>query len=84
MSGTCELSGKRTRFGKNVSFSKRRTNRTFGANVHRKRIYVPELGSFVRLNVSTHALRVIDKKGLTAYLRDEGLRLQDIVDKRRT
>jgi large subunit ribosomal protein L28 len=47
--------------------------------VQDKRIYVPELGRMVKLRVSARALRTLNKKGLTAYLRAEGLSLNDII-----
>lgn len=79
MSRVCAISGKKPAFGRNVSHSKRRTNRRFEPNVQSHRVYVPELGQHVRLQLSTHALRTINRKGVMAYLRDEGLTLTDIV-----
>lgn len=63
MAKKCELSGKTTVFGRNVSFSKRRTSRTYKPNVHSHRIWVPELNRYVRMNVSTRGLRSIAKHG---------------------
>ena len=79
MGKRCAISGKTTAFGRNVSFSKRRTSRRFGANIQRKRIFVPELGRTVRLDLSTHAMRSIDRRGLTAYLASEGKTLHDLI-----
>lgn len=79
MGGTCAISGKTTTFGRNVSHSKRRTNRSVKANIQRKRIYVPELGRTIRLDLSTHAIRTIDKKGLSAYLKSEGITLKELL-----
>ena len=79
MSKRCVISGKTTTFGRNVSFSKRRTNKRIGANIQMKRIFVPELNQNVRLKLSTHAIRTIDKKGLAAYLKSEGKTLKDIL-----
>lgn len=79
MSRICAITGKRVAFGRNVSHSKRRTSRRFEANIHDKRIFVPELGRTVRLRLSTRAIRTIDKKGLAATLRDEGLTLKDVI-----
>ncbi|MCB1235925.1 MAG: 50S ribosomal protein L28 [Verrucomicrobiae bacterium] len=79
MSRVCTISGKKPAFGRNVSHSKRRTNRRFEPNVQSHRVFVPELGQHVRLQLSTHALRTINRKGLMAYLRDEGLTLADII-----
>ncbi|MEA2511001.1 MAG: large subunit ribosomal protein, partial [Thermomicrobiales bacterium] len=47
MAGKCEVCGKTKSFGHNVSHSKRRTNRAFMPNVHRKRLVVD--GVAVRL-----------------------------------
>ena len=38
-----------------------------------------ELDRTIRVRLSTRALRTIDKKGLMAYLRDQGLKLADIL-----
>ncbi len=73
MSKKCAITGRKTTFGRNVSFSKRRTSRTFKANVHSHRIWVPELNRYVRLNVSAKGLRTISKKGgLHAALKSTG------------
>ena len=79
MSRRCAISGKTTSFGHNVSFSKKRTNRRFKSNIHFKNLYVPELDVTIRCQLSTHALRTIDKKGLAAYLKDEGKTYRDLI-----
>jgi large subunit ribosomal protein L28 len=79
MSRRCAISGKTTTFGRNVSFSKKRTNRRFEANIHYKNLYIPELGITIRCQLSTHALRTIDKKGLAAYLKSEGKTYRDLI-----
>jgi len=40
---------------------------------------VPELGRTIRLDLSTHAMRSIDRRGLTAYLASEGKTLRDLI-----
>jgi large subunit ribosomal protein L28 len=79
MSARCRISGKRPLVGNNVSHAHNKTKRRQLPNLQRKRIYVPELGRFVRVRLSARALRTVTKKGLIAYLQDEGLRLQDVV-----
>ena len=37
-------------------------------NLFKKRFFIPETGQWVSLRVSKQALRMIDKKGLYAYL----------------
>ncbi|MEM1245130.1 MAG: 50S ribosomal protein L28 [Acidobacteriota bacterium] len=74
----CKLSGKKPLSGHNVSHAHNITNKWQRPNIQNKRLFVPELGRTVRLRLSTRALRTIDKKGLMAYLRDEGLTLADV------
>jgi large subunit ribosomal protein L28 len=48
-------------------------------NLQYKRLFVPELGRWVRVRMSTRALRTVTKKGLIKVLQDEGLSLRDVV-----
>ncbi len=45
------------------------TNRRFLPNLKTKRLWIPEENRFVTLRLSTAALRTIDKKGLSACIR---------------
>lgn len=74
----CDITGKKQMSGNNVPFSQKKTKRTFKPNVQKRRIYVPELGRHVRINVSAKGLKTIDKVGLTAYLKKTGRTLKDI------
>jgi large subunit ribosomal protein L28 len=78
MARRCSLTGKGPLVGNRVSHSNRKTKRRQLPNVHKKRIFVPELGRSIRIKASTRALRTIDKKGLMAFLRAEGLRVKDV------
>ena len=79
MSRRCDLTGKKPMAGNRVSHSHRKTNMWQLPNVHDKRIFVPELDRWVKIRLSTSAMRTITKKGLMAFLRDEGLKLKDVV-----
>ena len=70
MSKVCQLTGKRPVAGNNVSFSNRKTKRRFLPNLHKKRYYIPELDKWVTLKVSTSALKTINKKGISAVLKE--------------
>lgn len=59
MAGKCDVCGKTTAFGRNVSFSKRHTSRMFKPNVHRKAIVVD--GVTKRINMCTRCLRTAGK-----------------------
>ncbi|SFR31526.1 LSU ribosomal protein L28P [Robiginitalea myxolifaciens] len=70
MSKVCELTGKRAQFGNNVSFSINKTRRRFDVNLTKKRFYIPEEDRWVTLKVSARALKTINKKGISAVLKD--------------
>lgn len=78
MSRRCSISGKKPLSGNNVSHAHNKTRRLQRPNIQTKRLYVPELGRFVRLKLSTHALRTVSKIGLMPYLRKKGLSLKDV------
>lgn len=78
MSKRCRLTGKGPLTGNNVSHAHNKTRRRQLPNLQIKRIYVPELGRWVRVRLSARALRTITKKGLLSFLADEGLRLKDV------
>lgn len=86
MSRTCQITGRGTRSGKSRArrgLAKKdggvglrttgHTKRKFQVNVQRKRIWVPELGKYVRLRVSTRGLKIITKRGAYPTLLKAGL-----------
>ena len=70
MSKICEISGKRVMFGNNVSKALNRTKRRFDANIINKRFYIPEEDKWVTLTVSTATLKTINKKGISAVMKE--------------
>ena len=78
MARRCSITGKGPLAGNNVSHAHNKTRRRQLPNLQTKRIFVPELGRFVRIKLSTRALRTVDKKGLLPFLRSEGLTLKDV------
>ena len=70
MSKVCELTGKKAQFGNNVSFSINKTRRRFNVNLSKKRFYIPEEDCWVTLRISTRALKTINKKGISAVLKE--------------
>jgi large subunit ribosomal protein L28 len=50
----------------------------FRANLQSKRLFVPELGKYIRVTVSTRMLRTIDKIGLSAALKKNNLSYKDL------
>jgi large subunit ribosomal protein L28 len=79
MGKVCAITGKKRVFGNNRPFSEKKTRRSWKPNVQKRRMFVPELGRTVRVQLSTRALRTIEKKGgLMPYLQSEGIRLEDV------
>ena len=60
--------------GNNVSHSNRKTKRRFLPNLVTKKFYVPEEDTFITLKVSTSAIRTINKKGISACLKEARLK----------
>jgi large subunit ribosomal protein L28 len=79
MAKRCQLSGKRPMAGNTVSHANNKRRRRQLPNLHSKRIYVPELDRWVRVRLSTRALRTVTKKGLMSYLASQGMSIQDVV-----
>ena len=78
MSRRCKTTGKGPMAGNNVSHSHKKTRMRQLPNIQTKRIFVPELGRFVKIKMSTSAMRSIDAKGLLPYLKSQGLTLKDV------
>jgi large subunit ribosomal protein L28 len=92
MARRCELSGKAVQTGNNVSHANNRTRRRFLPNLNQVTLISDALGERVRLRITPHALRTVERHGgLDNYLikaRDEDLsararRLKREIAKRR-
>ena len=70
MSKVCQISGKKVQFGNNVSKAINKTKRRFNANIISKRFYVPDEDKWIKLKVSTTVLKTINKKGISAVLKE--------------
>ena len=70
MSRVCELTGKKAMVGNNVSHAMNKTKRKFNANLVKKRFFIPEEDKWITLKVSTSALKNINKKGISAVLKE--------------
>ncbi len=69
MGRTCELTGKRTQVGMNVSHSNRHTKRRFLPNLQTKTFESALLGRRITLTLSTSAIRTLDKyNGFDGYM----------------
>ena len=68
MSRVCQVTGKKTVIGNNVSHAMNKTRRRFLPNIQTHRFWVDSENRWVRLRVSAKGMRVIDKKGIDAVL----------------
>jgi len=70
MSRVCQVTGKRPQSGNNVSHANNKTRRRFLPNLHSHRFWVESEKRWVKLRVSSHGMRVIDKVGIDQVLAD--------------
>ncbi|MFC4298342.1 MAG: 50S ribosomal protein L28 [Castellaniella sp.] len=70
MARVCQVTGKGPMVGNNVSHANNKTKRRFLPNLQSRRFWVESENRWVRLRVSTQALRTIDKNGIDAVLAD--------------
>jgi large subunit ribosomal protein L28 len=70
MSRICEITGKKMMVGNRVSHSHIKTRRRFYPNLQTKKFYIPEEDRWITLTVSAAAIRIINKKGVSACLKE--------------
>ena len=75
MARRCDLTGKRPNVANKVSHSNIKTKKRQFPNLQLKKVWFEEEGRFVRLKLSTRALRTLRNKTLGQFLREEGLTL---------
>ena len=70
MARVCQVTGKKPQVGNNVSHANNRTKRRFLPNLQYRRFWLESEKRWVSLRVSNAGLRLIDKKGIEAVLKD--------------
>ncbi len=78
MASKRKISAVKPQFGNNRSHSLKATRRQFRPNYQSKRLWVPELGRFVRVTVTAKELRTIDKIGLHQFLKRRNMTVQEL------
>lgn len=79
MAKKCVITGKNSKVGGGYSNRTRATQfnpvgkRRRKANLHKKKIYVPELKKYVTIDVSTKGLKTINKNGPYKALKSAGV-----------
>lgn len=77
-SRVCDLTGKKANNGYNVTFSHKRNHKLQHVNLQDKKVYWPEGQRWVKLRLSTKALKTIEKKGLQVMAKEAGLDLSKL------
>ncbi|TGN16776.1 50S ribosomal protein L28 [Leptospira ilyithenensis] len=72
MARRCVVTGKGTTAGNNVSHSHKKDRRIWKVNVITKKIFLEDENRWVRVKISTRALRTLRKKGLKNAIKDHG------------
>jgi large subunit ribosomal protein L28 len=75
MGRKCQLTGKKANNAFAISHSHRRTKKLQEANLQWKRIWWPQGKRWVRLHLSTKALKTLGHKGLEAMAKEAGIDL---------
>ena len=70
-----DITGKRKLKARNVSHSNIKTKRWQKPNIQARRVWVPQAGRFIMLNLTTRDIRTIDKIGVVAYAKRYGIDL---------
>lgn len=86
MSRVCQITGAKVSTGRRIHRSGRAkkkggigrhvtetVRRQFKPNLRDKRVWVPELGKYVRVRVSARGLKTMDKNGAYKTLKEAGL-----------
>ena len=70
MSRICQVTGKKAIVGNRVSHSNHKSKRRFEVNLQTKRYWLVEENRWITLRVSTHGMRIIDKRGLATIVKE--------------
>lgn len=69
----CQVTGRSTRSGNNVSHSNRKTKRQYKANIHTKKVYLESQKRFITVKISARGLKTLEKKGVEVALKELGI-----------
>ena len=75
MSKVCQVTGKRPMTGNNVSHAQNKNKRRFMPNLRFHRFWVDSENRYVRLRVSSKGMKIIDKKAIRNFEKDEIIEL---------
>ncbi|MEL6224657.1 MAG: 50S ribosomal protein L28 [Cyanobacteria bacterium J06626_14] len=75
MSRTCNLTGKKANNAYAVSHSHRRTKKLQGVNLQSKKVWWPQGNRWVKLRLSTKAIKTLKSRGIEAMAKEAGIDL---------
>jgi len=78
MARKCQLTGKQANNAFAISHSHRRTKKLQEVNLQWKRVWWEEGKRWVRLRLSTKAIKTLEKKSLAQFAKETGLDLSKI------
>jgi large subunit ribosomal protein L28 len=78
MARVCDITGKKPQLGNHVSHANNKTRRRFLPNLQNRRFWVESENRWVRMRVSQHGLRTIDKKGIDVVIAEMRARGEEI------
>ncbi|ASO21354.1 large subunit ribosomal protein L28 [Actinoalloteichus hoggarensis] len=76
MSAVCQVTGAKPGYGKKISHSHVRTSRRWEPNLQRRRYWLASENRWIRLRLSTTAIKIIDRRGIesvAAELKSRGV-----------
>lgn len=76
MSRRCQLTGRKANNANAISHSHRRTKKLQEANLQWKRVWWVEGNRWVKLQLSTKAIKTLERKGLQAMAQEAGIDLR--------
>jgi large subunit ribosomal protein L28 len=78
MSRVCQVTGKKAMSGNSVSHANNKTKRRFEVNLQTKRYWLPEEKRWIRLRLSTKAMKTVNMRGISAVVHEMRARGQKI------
>ncbi len=78
MARVCQVTGKKPQYGNHVSHANNKTPRRFLPNLQNRRFWLESEKRWVRMRVSQHGLRTIDKRGIDVVIAEMRARGESI------
>jgi large subunit ribosomal protein L28 len=76
MSRRCQITGKKANNAYAVSHSHRRTKKLQQVNLQEKRVWWEEENRWIKLKLSTKAIKTLQHKGLSEFAKEQGIDLR--------